>query len=299
MANTRITDRFSVKRRIGAGTYGVVLESTDLVNNSRPVALKIFQANRQESMDYERYILGRLRRLHESRNSHIYPHAPTVQLIESFRWRGLSILVMELLGPSLFHAVEPDATLGNWLSVANIKIICCDVLDALSFLKTARIIHADVKPDNVAVRSVDTTGRIHVKLIDFGQAVEVPQHAKEVEYSTDCVPQTLSYRAPELLLLVPSYGFAVDVWSAACVICWLLRARKACSPRTLFSAADAEGVLHAVAKMLGPPPACSAFATVDLDHEKFYHGDRQADTTDQPRRLMAKLYLAEDESQLR
>lgn len=62
----------------------------------------------------------------------------------------------------------------------------------------------------------------NIKIADFGLAREVPSGSARVR-NTDSSYQpvmmtkgvvSLWYRAPELLLHVPEYSFAVDIWAA-------------------------------------------------------------------------------------
>lgn len=82
------------------------------------------------------------------------------------------------------------------------------MLDAISFCHLNRILHRDLKPQNLLV---DGTG--HIKLADFGLArsFNLPMRA----YTHEVV--TLWYRAPEILLGTKLYATAVDIWSLGCI----------------------------------------------------------------------------------
>lgn len=71
-----------------------------------------------------------------------------------------------------------------------------------------KIIHRDVKPENVLVSSQGV-----VKLCDFGFARLVSgQNEPYTEYVA-----TRWYRAPELLVSDSHYGPPVDVWAIGCL----------------------------------------------------------------------------------
>ena len=76
---------------------------------------------------------------------------------------------------------------------------------ALSHLKKHRIIHADIKPDNVLI----TKDTKRVKLCDLGTAFP-EEEASLVEYLV-----ARYYRAPEIIIGYP-YGVEIDMWSIAC-----------------------------------------------------------------------------------
>lgn len=82
------------------------------------------------------------------------------------------------------------------------------LLDAIAFCHLNRILHRDLKPQNLLV---DDTG--HIKLADFGLArsFNIPMRA----YTHEVV--TLWYRAPEILLGTKLYATGVDLWSLGCI----------------------------------------------------------------------------------
>jgi len=53
------------------------------------------------------------------------------------------------------------------LSLNGVRIYAKQIFNALSFLKSKHIIHADFKPDNILVQSDNK----HLKISDFGSAL--------------------------------------------------------------------------------------------------------------------------------
>ena len=83
------------------------------------------------------------------------------------------------------------------------------MLQALDFLHSNKIMHRDVKPENLLLSRNGV-----LKLCDFGFARGTRQQAN-YRY-TDYV-STRWYRAPELLVGDACYGYGVDVWALGCI----------------------------------------------------------------------------------
>lgn len=109
-----------------------------------------------------------------------------------------------MLGASLYSAIiKPNIV----ITMREAQIILRDMLVCLKFLKSAGVIHCDIKPENILYRLDQSKG---IKLIDFGSAT----FANDVDYD---YLQTRPYRAPEITLGC-YFDFAVDMWSLGCVM---------------------------------------------------------------------------------
>lgn len=82
------------------------------------------------------------------------------------------------------------------------------MLDAIGFCHLNRILHRDLKPQNLLVNN-----KGYIKLGDFGLArlFNIPMRP----YTHEVV--TLWYRAPEILLGTKFYSTSVDIWSLGCI----------------------------------------------------------------------------------
>ena len=104
------------------------------------------------------------------------------------------------------------------LGERDVRRVSSQLVAALAYCGAKRVIHADIKPENVLCARPVLGVDAEVRLIDFGNAIR-PSEA--VRYYDDFEIQSLGYRAPEVLVGA-EYGRAVDVWSAGCILAEML-----------------------------------------------------------------------------
>ena len=82
------------------------------------------------------------------------------------------------------------------------------LLQGLAYCHSHRVIHRDLKPQNLLVTNDGV-----IKLADFGlaRAVTIPSRC----YTHEVV--TMWYRSPEVLMGTKFYTTGIDIWSLGCI----------------------------------------------------------------------------------
>lgn len=121
------------------------------------------------------------------------------------------------------------------------------MLDAIAFCHVHRILHRDLKPQNLLVNSSG-----HIKLGDFGLArnFNLPMRG----YTHEVI--TLWYRAPEILLGSKFYATGVDIWSLGCIFAEMM------TREPLFPGDSEIDQIYRIFRKLGTPdetvwPGCT------------------------------------------
>jgi serine/threonine protein kinase len=134
------------------------------------------------------------------------PHKNIVQLLDVFCKPGEIILVLELLDNDLKKHMT---SLGCKLHPDQVRNFAAQLLAGIEFCHANRVIHRDLKPQNLLINST-----LELKIADFGLAravtIPIPQYTHEVV--------TLWYRPPEILLGSKLYSFPVDMWGVGCIL---------------------------------------------------------------------------------
>ncbi|MGW6691371.1 bifunctional serine/threonine-protein kinase/ABC transporter substrate-binding protein [Streptomyces sp. NPDC054961] len=181
-----IAGRYQLVERIGQGGMGRVWRGIDQQLFGREVAIKeiLFPAGLD---DGDRATLLR-RFTGEARAAVTLSHPGIITIHDVVEHRGAPVIVMELIrGESLAAAIRRQGR----LPVQRVAEIGAAVLDALDEAHDARIVHRDIKPDNVLLT------KDRVVLTDFGIAHLADATTKLSHSGT--VIGTPQYMAPEQL----------------------------------------------------------------------------------------------------
>lgn len=235
---TVIAGRYQVSDVLGSAAFSTALQCADLIaeeDEPKWVCLKVIKNNKDffdQSMDEIKLL--------QYINSHCEPDEKHIlRLIDFFYYKEHLFIVSELLRENLyeFGRYVREEGLEPYYTLPRLKLIMKQILEALNYIHSLGLIHCDVKPENIVVKSYS---RCEVKLIDFGSSC----------FTTDNLTtyiQSRSYRAPEVII-GHLYDGRIDVWSVGAVLAELY------TGYVLFQNDSVPTMLARIAGILGPIP---------------------------------------------
>jgi len=231
-------NRFLIEESLGKGVFSTVYRCKDMGQKGKDFAIKFIRNNAMCRRATEKEIkLMRKLRLQASVSD---PEGASRLLglagIEMFEQEGHLAVVLQLMKCDLRSGLRKYGQ-GCGLHLAFVHTFARDIFLALRALRSIKVVHTDLKPDNLLM-SMD---KMSVRLSDFGSAMDTSQAEK---VSTDYL-QPRFYRAPEVILGQP-YTTQIDMWSAGATL------YEIATDRTLFRGDSNNGMIHAMLQVCGP-----------------------------------------------
>ncbi|POY72666.1 hypothetical protein BMF94_4495 [Rhodotorula taiwanensis] len=207
---------YRIKRLLGQGTFGKVVEAEDMAG--RRYAVKIIRAvhKYQEAAKTEVRVLAELRKNDEKNTKKCIP------LLRTFDFHGHTCLVTPLLSASVFDFLKDN----NYapFPLSHVQSFARQLLRSVAYVHERKLVHTDLKPENILLEdnsSVTVPSKqkgktkkllkdTGIQLIDFGSATY------QSEYHATVV-STRHYRAPEIILCT-GWDYACDMWSVGCIL---------------------------------------------------------------------------------
>eukprot|EP01042_Synura_sphagnicola_P002251 gene2251-2691_t len=216
-----ISNRYRVKGVIGKGVFSTVLQAQDMLEKNELkgpaggvltegeneshhlVAIKMIRNNdtMRKAAEKEIQLLSLIAENDPENKKHC------VRLLSHTEYRQHVAMVFEPMHMNLRETLKKFGK-NVGINISAVRMYARQLLVALKHIADLKIVHADIKPDNVLVSS----DLKQVKLCDFGSAF------RETDVDNDPTPYLVSrfYRAPEIVLAL-NYDRMIDLWS--CGVC--------------------------------------------------------------------------------
>ncbi|NXO91353.1 STK36 kinase, partial [Certhia brachydactyla] len=189
-------ENYHVLEMIGEGSFGRVYKGRRK-NSAQVVALKFIPKVGRS----EKELKNLQREIEIVRDLH---HPNIIQMLDSFETAKEVVVVTDYAEGELFQILEDDGSLPE----DQVQTIAAQLISALYYLHSHRILHRDMKPQNILLGKDGV-----VKLCDFGFARAMSIHTMVLT----SIKGTPLYMSPELVEERP-YDHTADLWSVGCIL---------------------------------------------------------------------------------
>ncbi|RMC18645.1 hypothetical protein DUI87_04541 [Hirundo rustica rustica] len=189
-------ENYHVLEMIGEGSFGRVYKGRRK-HSAQVVALKFIPKVGRS----EKELKSLQREIEIVRNLH---HPNIIQMLDSFETAKEVVVVTDYAEGELFQILEDDGSLPE----DQVQTIAAQLISALYYLHSHRILHRDMKPQNILLGKDGV-----VKLCDFGFARAMSIHTMVLT----SIKGTPLYMSPELVEERP-YDHTADLWSVGCIL---------------------------------------------------------------------------------
>lgn len=217
----RISGRYELVRKIGAGGGGTVYEATH-IGLDRQVALKTLKEPAFDGEEFSK------RFSREAKVMSRLDHPNAVRVFDFGEHEGTLFIVMELLeGKPLL-----DETNEGRLEMERAMGIVAQLCDVLTVTHDMNLIHRDIKPENVFL--VEEEAGTRAKLVDFGLAFISDDEDLSRMTQEGMVSGTPQYLSPEQALGSTDIGAESDIYSLGCMFYEMLTGHRPFEGKTMI-----------------------------------------------------------------
>jgi len=198
---------YTVEKPLGKGAFGFVMRVSDKRTKQARVMKVINKTKTQiPAEEIEQEI--------ETLKSLDHPHI--IRLYESFEdYQNIYFIMEEAKGGELLKVLAQNYEKGFRLNEKWLTLVMKQILHGVSYCHANRIIHKDLKCENIMLLTEAGIGNPHVVIIDLGLAEMFATGGKNAKIGG--TPVTM---APEVWR--GSFGFKCDIWSLGVVLFQLL-----------------------------------------------------------------------------
>ena len=194
----RIIDDYKIAERLGKGAFSEVFLATHRSLGIKR-CIKVTRKRSNSTPQENDAVLEEVRILKD------IDHPNIMRVYEYYQDSQNIYVVSEYLsGGELFDRIVAS----KYFTEAKAKVLMQKILSAISYLHKKKIVHRDMKPENICFESKDENA--DVKIIDFGTSKKMQQN--EILKTK---LGTAYYIAPEVLS--NSYDSKCDIWSCGVI----------------------------------------------------------------------------------
>ncbi|KAF1871963.1 hypothetical protein Lal_00012180 [Lupinus albus] len=217
-------ERYKLIKEVGDGSFGTVWRAINKQNGDI-VAIK--------KMKKKYYSWEECVNLREVKSLRKMNHQNIVKLKEVIRESDILFFVFEYMEFNLYQLMKKRE---NPFSEGEVRNLCFQVFQGLSYMHQRGYFHRDLKPENLLVT------KDIIKIADFGLVREISSQPPYTEYVS-----TRWYRAPEVLLQSYLYSSKVDMWAMGAIMAELFTLRP------LFPGASEADEIYKICSVVGSP----------------------------------------------
>ncbi|CAE7191739.1 prp4, partial [Symbiodinium pilosum] len=206
-------NRFLVEGPLGRGSFSSVFRCSDSKFGGKEYAVKFIRDNPglRKATEVEVKLMRRIRTKAVEKDSEGAGFLLGLANLETFLHNGHLALVFHLQRYDMRTALKRQVQEKNsGFLLKDLQRYAGNILLALRALRAIRIIHTDIKPDNLLL-SLDKQS---VKLSDFGCAIDTEE---SMQASHIRRAYASSYRPPEIIL-GQSFSTRADMWSTGATL---------------------------------------------------------------------------------
>ncbi|ORY87973.1 kinase-like domain-containing protein [Protomyces lactucae-debilis] len=234
-----LDERYAITSILGRGVFSAVVGATDQQDNNKAVAIKVTRNNAvmRKAGAQELSILRLLNDADPDDRKHI------VRLKGTFEHREHFCLVFEHLALNLREVLRKFGR-DVGIQVRAVRAYAGQLFLALAHLARHKVIHGDLKPDNILVSQSRTT----LKLCDLGSASFYQADEKRQFDEATAYLASRFYRAPEVILGA-GIDYGIDIWAAGCTLFEMY------TGQILFPGRSNSAMLRLMMRLKGKMPA--------------------------------------------
>lgn len=204
-----VESQYQLMHKLGSGSYATVYMVKHILTNTERAMKKIFK---EQKLKQEILIKKENEILNEIEILKSIDHPNIVKIIELYSTPEYYYLITELCqGGQIFNQFEKYCPFDEF----HAAYIMYQLFLAVHYCHLKKIVHRDIKPQNILIDKVNNNGYFIIKVIDFGTAKL---------FKKDKLQKTLTgspyYIAPEVLN--GSYNEKCDLWSCGVLLYTLM-----------------------------------------------------------------------------